>query len=195
MPGPAKHLTPKQMKFAQLIVYGVEGVPISKTEAARLAGYGTPETLGSDRIAVLIAATVKFPNQDVLIFDSGTCLTFDYITERSLYYGGRISPGLQMRFDALHQFTDKLPKLSISSETPTIGTDTDSSIISGVQSGIISEIETIITDYKKENPKINVIITGGDSIFLQRALKNSIFVDPFLALKGLNEILDYNELL
>ena len=39
MSGPAKHLTPKQMKFAQLIVYGVEGSPITKTEAARLAGY------------------------------------------------------------------------------------------------------------------------------------------------------------
>ena len=39
MAGPAKHLTPKQMKFAQLIVYGVEGSPITKTEAARLAGY------------------------------------------------------------------------------------------------------------------------------------------------------------
>ncbi len=58
MPGPAKHLTPKQMKFAQLIVYGVEGSPITKTEAARLAGYGTPETLGS---------RLTNPNQNPLV--------------------------------------------------------------------------------------------------------------------------------
>ena len=58
MSGPAKHLTPKQMKFAQLIVYGVEGSPITKTEAARLAGYGTPETLGS---------RLTNPNQNPLV--------------------------------------------------------------------------------------------------------------------------------
>jgi len=47
MPGPAKHLTPKQMKFAQLIVYGVEGIPITKTEAAKRAGYSDASREGS----------------------------------------------------------------------------------------------------------------------------------------------------
>ena len=47
MPGPAKQLTPRQMKFAQLIVYGVEGNPITKTEAARLAGYSDAPGEGS----------------------------------------------------------------------------------------------------------------------------------------------------
>ena len=40
MSGPSKMLTPKQMKFAQLMVYGVEGTPVSKGEAAKIAGYG-----------------------------------------------------------------------------------------------------------------------------------------------------------
>ena len=47
MPGPAKQLTTRQMKFAQLIVYGVEGSPITKTEAARLAGYSDAPSEGS----------------------------------------------------------------------------------------------------------------------------------------------------
>ena len=47
MPGPAKQLTTRQMKFAQLIVYGVEGSPITKTEAAKLAGYATPNPEGT----------------------------------------------------------------------------------------------------------------------------------------------------
>ena len=47
MPGPAKQLTPKQIKFAQLIVYGVDGSPITKTEAAKLAGYATPNPEGT----------------------------------------------------------------------------------------------------------------------------------------------------
>ena len=47
MSGPEKHLTPMQMKFAQLLVYGVEGSPITKTEAAKLAGLSTPSKAGS----------------------------------------------------------------------------------------------------------------------------------------------------
>ena len=47
MPGPSKHLTPKQIKFAQLIVYGVDGSPVTKTEAAKLAGYATPNPEGT----------------------------------------------------------------------------------------------------------------------------------------------------
>jgi hypothetical protein len=37
--GLPKVLTPKQMKFAQLLVYGVDGLPITKTEAFKLAGF------------------------------------------------------------------------------------------------------------------------------------------------------------
>ena len=37
--GSAKQLTPQQMRFATLLVYGVEGNPITKTEAAKRAGY------------------------------------------------------------------------------------------------------------------------------------------------------------
>ena len=47
MPGPAKQLTPMQIKFAQLLVYGVDGIPITKTEAAKLAGYATPNPEGT----------------------------------------------------------------------------------------------------------------------------------------------------
>ena len=46
-PGPAKMLTPMQMKFAQLLVYGIEGIPISKTEAAKRAGYSDASREGS----------------------------------------------------------------------------------------------------------------------------------------------------
>ena len=47
MPGPAKQLTPMQMKFATLLVYGVEGLPVSKTEAAKRAGYSDAANEGS----------------------------------------------------------------------------------------------------------------------------------------------------
>jgi type III pantothenate kinase len=155
--------------------------------------YKTPQTLGSDRIAALVGASVLFPNKDVLVFDAGTCLTIDFITKEKVYKGGRISPGIAMRYKALYQFTDQLPLCKFSSESILMGGDTKSSIISGVQQGILSEVREIINFYKQENKETTIAVTGRDCFFFEKALKNSIFAKPFLVMEGLNEILDYNE--
>ena len=155
--------------------------------------YKTPNTLGNDRIAAVVGASVLFPKQDVLVFDAGTCLTIDFITKEKIYKGGRISPGIAMRYKALHQFTEQLPLCSSVSESVLIGYDTESSIISGVQQGILAEVREIINVYKKENKETIIAVTGGDCFFFEKELKNSIFAIPNLVLTGLNEILDYNE--
>ena len=155
--------------------------------------YKTPKTLGKDRIAAIVRASVLFPEQDVLVFDAGTCLTIDFITKEKVYKGGRISPGITMRYKALHQFTNQLPLCSFSSERVLMGYDTESSIISGVQQGILAEVREIINVYKKENKETIIAVTGGDCFFFEKELKNSIFANPNLVLIGLNEILDYNE--
>ena len=155
--------------------------------------YKTPNTLGNDRIAAVVGASVLFPKQDILVFDAGTCLTIDFITKEKIYKGGRISPGIAMRYKALHQFTDQLPLCRSSPESVLIGYDTESSIISGVQQGILSEVREIINVYKKENKETIITVTGGDCFFFEKELKNSIFANPNLVLIGLNEILDYNE--
>lgn len=155
--------------------------------------YKTPKTLGKDRIAAVVGALVLFPRQDVLVIDAGTCLTVDFITKEKVYKGGRISPGIVMRYKALHQFTEQLPLCSFSPESVLIGYDTESSIISGVQQGILAEVREIINVYKKANKETIIAVTGGDCFFFEKELKNSIFANPFLVMEGLNEILDYNE--
>ena len=155
--------------------------------------YKTPHTLGQDRVAAVVGASVLFPKQDILVLDAGTCLTIDFITKEKVYKGGRISPGIAMRYKALHQFADQLPLCSISPEGGLMGYDTESSIISGVQQGILSEVSEIINVYKKENKKTIICVTGGDCFFFEKELKNSIFANPFLVMEGLNKILDYNE--
>ena len=155
--------------------------------------YNTPNTLGNDRIAAVVGASVLFSKQEVLVIDAGTCLTIDCITKEKVYKGGRISPGIAMRYKALHQFTNQLPLCNYSSETVFMGYDTESSIISGVQQGILSEARDIINVYKKENKETIICVTGGDCFFFEKELKNSIFAKPFLVMEGLNEILDYNE--
>ena len=155
--------------------------------------YTTPNTLGKDRIAAVVGGSFLFPEQDVLVIDAGTCLTIDFINKRKVYKGGRISPGIRMRYKALNQFTSNLPLSKFSESSMVLGNDTNSSIISGVQQGILAEVREIINVYKMENKDTVIAVTGGDCFFFEKELKSSIFANPFLVMEGLNEILDYNE--
>ena len=154
--------------------------------------YKTPETLGDDRVAALVGAVVKYPGKNLLVFDAGTCLTFDYINHNKEYEGGRISPGLSMRYKSLNNYTDKLNLYNITDSLAFIGVDTKSSIISGVQQGILAEVNDIINYYMGKNNETEVVFTGGDINFFENMLKISIFAHPNLVLEGLNEILEIN---
>jgi type III pantothenate kinase len=154
--------------------------------------YATPETLGNDRLANVVGATVIFPKQNVLVIDMGTCIKYDFIDKKKNYFGGAISPGFQMRFEALNEFTAKLPLIKSSENFSLTGRSTEESILSGVQNGIIFEINGMIEQYEKKHDELKVIITGGDHAFFANHLKSSIFAAPNLTLQGLNEILEYN---
>ena len=153
--------------------------------------YNNINDLGKDRLAAIIGAINLYTNKNILILDIGTCLTIDLVNNNN-YLGGRISPGLDMRYKALNKFTAKLPLCEKSSKNLKYGNSTLSSIQSGVQNGMIDEIDTLITEFKQENKNNIVIATGGDCFFFEKELKNSIFADQFLVLRGLNEILDFN---
>ncbi len=154
--------------------------------------YTSPETLGKDRLAAIAGAKALFPDKNVLVFDAGTCLTADFMDHTGNYLGGSISPGLKMRFKALHTFTARLPLLDPQLEFELIGTDTRTSILTGAIMGMKLEIEGFINEYRQIYPELVVILTGGDHIFFDKNLKNDIFVAPNLVLQGLNEILYHN---
>ena len=158
--------------------------------------YETPHTLGADRLAVVVGATKMFPNQNCLVIDAGTCITLDFIDNRSVYHGGAILPGLAMKFNALHTFTEKLPLLQIAncdSLTQLVGQSTSQSINSGVVYGTILELEGFVNQYKVRFGDLKVLITGGDADFLAKHLNFDHLQNAELAIVGLNEILKYNE--
>lgn len=156
--------------------------------------YKTPKTLGLDRIAAVVGAKKEFPKTNVLVIDMGTCITYDIINAKEEYLGGAISPGFRMRFKALNQFTGKLPLFSFSKEKlALVGDTTEKSIISGVYFGVQKEIEGIVDAYLAQYNKLKIVVTGGDAGRFDLGLKNRIFADKFIVLKGLNEILRYNE--
>ena len=156
--------------------------------------YASPETLGADRIAVAAAAVLQYPNQDVLIIDAGTCITYDLVTKEAAYLGGAISPGLLMRYQALNHFTARLPELEPADFPDFIGDSTDNSIHSGVINGLCREIDGVIDQYESRYPHLTVILTGGDAQFLSNRLKKAIFAHSNFLLEGLNFLLEYNKL-
>lgn len=155
-------------------------------------GYETPKTLGVDRVALVAAAVKQFPGSNALIIDAGTCVTYDFKNNEEEYLGGSISPGLAMRFKALHHFTAKLPLLEANSIPNYTGRNTEEAIKSGVIHGISTEINGIIDWYRESYPQLTVILTGGDAQFLSKTLKNGIFAHSNFLLEGLDYIMVFN---
>lgn len=154
--------------------------------------YKTPHTLGVDRIALVSAAVLKYPNKNVLIIDAGTCVTYDFINEKNEYLGGAISPGISVRYKSLNNLTANLPLLKRKTPKKLIGNSSKESIHSGVINGISIEIDGIVNKYHKKYKDLTVILTGGDSDFLSKRLKSSIFANSNFLLEGLNFILEFN---
>jgi type III pantothenate kinase len=154
--------------------------------------YCTPETLGMDRLAAVCGAHQLFPSLNCLVIDAGTCITYDFIDKAGNYHGGSISPGLNMRFQAVHTLTARLPLVSAKKNVKLTGDSTETCIQSGVVNGLLAEIDGIICQYNEKFEGLNVILCGGDAGFFENQMKASIFASPELVLIGLNSILIYN---
>jgi type III pantothenate kinase len=152
-------------------------------------GYETPRTLGKDRIAAVAGAADRYPGRNIAVIDAGTALTIDLISAEGLFIGGNISPGLRMRFTALHEQTFSLPLVEPADHVPLIGANTREAILAGVVNGIIYEIDNSINSLNNKYNDLVVIMTGGDVAYLSPRLKNTIFVEENLVVNGLNAIL------
>ena len=154
--------------------------------------YTTPNTLGIDRMVLSAGAVIEYPNQNILIIDAGTCVTYDFITNKKEYLGGAISPGLNMRYKALNDYTAKLPLLENNTPDNFIGNSTSQSIHSGVVNGLCYEIKGFISEFSVKNEQFIIILTGGDAIFLANRLKSTIFADENFLLKSLHQLYTYS---
>ncbi|MCX7743437.1 MAG: type III pantothenate kinase [Flavobacteriales bacterium] len=155
--------------------------------------YETPHTLGYDRLADAVGAWSLFRGENSLVIDCGTCINYELINKSGEYLGGGISPGLNMRLDALHHYTGKLPVTNPNDFLEKYpGVNTVQSILSATMGGIVGEIDWMINKYQKNFSPLNIILTGGDAPHFGKYLKNKIFAHPNLALYGLLEILSYN---
>ncbi len=159
--------------------------------------YQSPETLGLDRLAAVIGAYHLFPEQQIMVLDAGTCITYDVLNEKAEYHGGSISPGIKMRFEAMYHFTAKLPLVQFSGNYhATYGENSEDAIKSGAINGVSYEAEGFINSQLKSNPNTKIILCGGDAAFFDTRFKNSIFAhlilhEPHLVLIGLNTVVNH----
>jgi len=153
---------------------------------------GKPETVGADRLAIAAASVFLFPKMNNLVIGLGSCITYNFINQSHELIGGSISPGMEMRFKAMHQFTAKLPLVEADWNIPLIGYDTKTNLQTGVVLGMAKEIDGMIDAYDEKFGNFNVVLTGGDIAIFEPHLKNKIFADPDLIFKGLYAISQIN---
>ena len=154
--------------------------------------YLTPATLGRDRLAAAVGAATLYPGRNALIVDFGTAVTLDFVSADGVFRGGCISPGMAMRFRALHEYTAALPLCDATDSAELLGRTTDEAVRLGVMNSLAFEIEGYIARMQGEIEDLCVIFTGGDTNFFAKRIKNTIFVNCNLVFWGLNRILEYN---
>src|SRR5579864_8859193 len=153
---------------------------------------GKPETIGADRLALVVAAVTLFPEKNNLVIGLGSAITYNYVNKYKEFIGGGISPGMEMRFKSLNAYTARLPLVKADWNFPLAGYDTRTNILSGVILGMAREVDGIIGAYEEKYDNFNVLLSGGDAGYFTRHLKKKIFADPHLIYKGLYAISEYN---
>lgn len=181
-------LRSRLMHYADYWLEARPGMPLPVS-----IGYETPETLGFDRIAGCIGARLFFPDKEILVVDSGTAITYNYLSKADVFLGGNIAPGMEIRFCALHLYTDKLPYVKAEQELKAYGRNTHDAILIGVMKGILWEVGGCIAEFLQACPDGQVVVTGGNSMYLEKKLSREVFFEKYLGLYGLNEILEYNK--
>ena len=164
--------------------------------------YETPQTLGQDRLAAAVGAKSLCPNENLLIIDVGSAITYDFVTEQGEYLGGNIAPGMKMRFTMLHRMTKKLPQVDADENEliPLFGKNTRDAIAAGVVRGVAYEVKGYMRTLQEKTPHFRTFLTGGHAPYVLKNVRSSrneqreMRYEKNLVLIGLNEILVFNKL-
>ena len=158
--------------------------------------YDTPQTLGQDRLAAAVGAKSIAPNENLLIIDVGSAITYDFVSAEGEYMGGNIAPGLKMRFTILQRMTKKLPQVEVDENEliPLFGKNTRDAIAAGVVRGVAYEVKGYIRTLKERMPHMKTFLTGGNAPYVLRNVRMDIHYEKHLVLMGLNRILVHNKL-
>ncbi len=174
--------------FESMLETYVGRVPLivsSETDLGLTIRYPNPKEIGSDRLVNAAAAFEKY-REDLIIVDFGTATTFCAVTATGEYLGGVIAPGLGISAEALFAKAAKLSKVELIRPKSVIGSDTATSIQSGLVFGYAGLVDELVRRMAQElRWPPYAIATGGLSTIIASEAKTIKKVDPFLTLEGL----------
>lgn len=123
--------------------------------------YDNPHEVGADRIVNGVAAYDRFGGP-VIVIDFGTATTLDVVDENGAYLGGSIAPGIETSAEALFSKAARLSKVELDPPTAVIGTNTESSVQSGLLLGQAAMIDGLVERIRDElDAEAPVVATGG----------------------------------
>ena len=162
--------------------------------------YDTPATLGLDRLAAAVGAKSLCPEENLLIIDAGSAITYDFVSAEGEYMGGNIAPGLKMRFTILQQMTKKLPLVEVDENEliPLFGKNTRDAIAAGVIRGVAYEVKGYMRTLQEKVQHFQTFLTGGNAPYVlnnvrkSRTEQRNLKFEKHLVLIGLNNILRLN---
>lgn len=149
--------------------------------------YASKNKLGIDRLVTAFGA-IKIYGAPALIIDYGTAVTFDYVSAQKIFEGGMIIPGPELAFQALIARAALLPKKIRLPRTRKsfLGRTTKDCLTSGILEGYGAMTDALIMRFKKLDPRVNIIATGGFSLHLKPFAPSLRRIDPRLSVKALH---------
>ena len=146
--------------------------------------------IGDDRITNIIYAKKIYKNSTIVI-DFGTATTFDVLNRKGVYFGGIITPGIDLSLKALRFKTAKLPLVKFKKIKKVGGFNTKEAIQSGFFWGYCSMIEGLLKKIQDEQKQVfKIILTGGNASYFRGIHKKIVLIDELFTSKALNYILN-----
>lgn len=165
------------------------GIPIVQIcDTTECALKSIPKGYGADRIAADLGALAKHKGRTILVVDAGTCITYDLIDREGNVLGGCISAGVSLRLKAMHEHTAALPLLEADADTPLLGYDTRTHMMSSAIHGTQFELEGYVRSFAKAYPDLVVCTTGGNDLEPTEPLPAEVEHAPLLLFRGLNTL-------
>jgi type III pantothenate kinase len=155
-----------------------------------VVGLEHPERVGLDRLAAAVAVNrLRSPDRAAIIVDTGSAVTVDLVSADGVFRGGAILPGIDMSAQALHEFTDLLPLVSLnelSGPPPALGVSTVTAIRGGLYWGLIGAVRELCVRLSADQPQPpELFLTGGAAAHLVRPLELTCRFEPHLVLSGI----------
>lgn len=165
-------------------------VTVTKDRVPMTVAVRYPEKLGIDRLIAAYACWVDRRKGPLIVVQSGTGLTIDYVDVDGVFQGGAILPGMPLMCQILAERTSALPRIEPVESMRHLaipGKETAEAMQLGVYASWIGGAQWVIAQYRQRlgGAELPVVISGGDGPALTPWIPAPLTELPDAVLRGL----------